>query len=339
MLRLTRRGFTTGAMAIVGAACGGLTREDGSPEPTNDAPPPGPGLPEPGFSPAPGPTPPPDPGLAFGPVGAKGAPPSVIWSWTTVEQAAEIRRDGILFTRASSPTLGRGHLFDVLDARAASGNAAASRLAGTELAKGRFGWSNPWATVRGATPGESYGLELLKIEMRPDTWFARVRTSREAIDFVDTAGNAVASATALASFDRVGGILFENDAESFASCSTGTGGGGLIYREIYVGNEARLATFSHRTAAMLGVLDGHIAELSAFRSWLQAGGRQAWVEGAWACSAADMWHGAPSSSVERYLASLAFATPPYAPDGVSVDAIVTELKKARFTPDPFTHSP
>jgi hypothetical protein len=52
-----------------------------------------------------------------------------------------------------------------------------------------------------------------------------------------------------------------------------------------------------------------------------------------------MWRGAPTASVERYLGSLAFATAPYAPDAVSVDAIVTELKKARFTPDPFTHSP
>ena len=335
MARLSRRGFTTGAIALVSGACGGLTATDGSSEPAGEPP----GKPvEPHFGTGPEPSPTRDPELLFGPVTTDAAPPSVIWSWTTEEQAAEIRRAKVLFTRESSPTLGRGYLFDVLAARAAEGDIVASRLAGSELAKGRFGWSNPWATVRGATLGETYGLELLKIEMRAETWFARVRTSTPAILFVDAAGKPIASPTALASFDRVGGILFENDAETITPCSTGSGGGGMIYREIYVGNESRVATFSHRTAAILSVLNGHIAELSAFGVWLRALGLLSQAS-FWNCRASEMWTGPSSNSFDRYIASLAFANEPYGPDAATIDSLVAELKKARFTPDPFTHSP
>lgn len=182
MTQLTRRGFAAGTLAIVSGACGGLASrgEDGAAPPEANAPPP-----SAGFGPASPPAAPlpPDPMLAFAPVAANAPPPSVVWSWTTAEQVAELRRDRILFTRESSPALGRGHLFDILDARAAKGDAAAARLVGVELAKGRFGWTNPWATVRGATTSESYGRELLAITMKPDTWYARVLTSREELAF------------------------------------------------------------------------------------------------------------------------------------------------------------
>lgn len=338
MARLTRRGFTAGALAIVSGACGGVTRE-----PYQD-PPGGPVEPGPGDLPPNGPggvAPPPDPGLPFGPVTRDGGPPAAIWSWTTPEQAAEIRRDGILFTRESSPTLGRGFLFSVLDERAANGDAAAARLAGTELAKGRFGWHNPWATVLGAVPGEAYGLELLRIEMRADTWFARLRASRAEIDFVDTAGQPVPTATVLASFERVGGILFENDIPR-PGCAYGTidvGGGGLVYREIYVGNEARLATFSHRTAAALAEVESAIAELGTFHDYLLASGHVNLAQGECSFGGPAIWsRGELGGSTNRYLASLAFASPTYAPDATTIAAIIAELERARFIPDPYIHT-
>jgi hypothetical protein len=337
MVRLTRRGFTAGTLAIVSGACGAVAPQepDASPVPPPE---PSPGGDPPPFGPG-GVALPPDPGLAFGAIAEDAAPPTVIWSWTTVEQAAEIRRDGILFTRESSPTLGKGLLFDVLDARAAAGDAAAARLTGTELAKGRFGWHNPWATILGAGPGETYGLELLRIEMRADTWFARVRASQPGIDFVDAAGKPIASASALASFERVGGILFENDVPTapVQGCWTGSAGGGAIYREIYVGNEARLATFSHRTSAILSTIDGHIAELSSLRAYLLATGTPGPADPCSVGGVAAFRNPELTTSRGRYLASLAFATSAYAPDAASVGAIIAELQRARFTPDPYVH--
>lgn len=333
MARLTRRNFATGALTLVAGSC--AIKRPGYVDAVEEDPPPTDGPVERPRVPPP----PVDPGLAFSPVRTTGAPPAVVWSWTTTEQADELRRDKVLFTRESSPTLGRGLLFDVIEERAAKGDAAAARLAGIELAKGRFGWSNPWATVRGATSDETYGDELLRIEMRADTWYARVRSSDVAIEFVDARGGAIATDTALASFDRVGGIVFEHDREvERESCSTGSGGGGIVYREIYVGNEARLAAVSHRTQEILGVLEARIDELEAFRLWLAAPGSPSASWFAWACNAVAMWQGEPVDTIDRYVGSLAFATEAYRPTEPNIAAIVEELRKRRFVPDPFTHA-
>ena len=313
-----------------------MTADGGPPTETEPSPPTGSPPDAPGFPPS---TPPVDPGLAFSPVRSPGVPPAVVWSWTTTEQADEIRRDKVLFTRESSPTLGRGFLYDVLEERAAKGDATAARLAGSELAKGRYGWSNPWATVRGATPTETYGDELLMIEMRADTWYARVRTTDASIDFVDSSGSAIATDMALASFERVGGILFDHDGESSTHCSTGSGGGGLIYREIYVGNEARLASFSHRTGTILDVLEAHIHDLEVFSRWLSEQSDATMGGLLWPCAAYRMWGRDLANTLERYVGSLAFVTDTYRPTSQNVDEIVAELRKRRFVPAPFTHSP
>ena len=216
-----------------------------------------------------------------------------------------------------------------------SGDAAAARLTGTELAKGRFGWHNPWATILGAVPGESYGLELLRIEMRPDTWFARVQASKAEIDFVDATGQAVPTATALASFERVGGILFENDIPR-GDCCTGSGGGGLVYPEIYVGNEARC-----------DVLPSHRGDAATLESASPSSRSSATTSSPRACSAPrdGVRLGGPSAfarragtSTGRYLASSRSHRPTYAPDAKSVAAIIAELERARFVPDPYVHT-
>ena len=339
MRTVSRRGFSSGVLALIAAACGGKVGDEPSTGdlPDGEAPStPSPGTP---FTP-----PPPDPGIGFAPVRNDAPPPVIVWSWTTPEQAAEVRAGKVLFTVESSPTMGRGYLFDVLQQRADAGDAVAARLVGPELLKGRFGWSNPWATVRGATDGESYGLELLAITMKRDTLYARVTASGGDITFVDGAGKDVASDAALAAYDRVGGILFHNDVDSNKVCGTlgvigsGSGGGAMIYREIYLGNEAQIASFSHRTQDILDAITKSQADLVALRDALQ---QAATTTLQWQCRASLEWaFGAPpSSSVDRYLASLAFATPLYTPTAANLSALVAELEKARFVPDPFVLTP
>ena len=46
---------------------------------------------------------------AFDPVISEQDLRPVLWSWTTPEQVTALRKDRVLFTRAESPTLGRGH--------------------------------------------------------------------------------------------------------------------------------------------------------------------------------------------------------------------------------------
>ncbi|MDB4944515.1 MAG: hypothetical protein JWP97_4049 [Labilithrix sp.] len=339
MRNLTRRRFSTGLLAVLAAGCGGRLEDERTETTTPAGRPPTPGGdPPPVF----GSEPTPEPSVAFGPVSRSTPPPAVVWSWTTSEQAAEVRSGRVLFTRATSPTLGRGFLFDVLQRRADAGDSTAARLVGPELLEGRFGWHNPWSTVRGAAADESYGLELLAITMKPDTLYARVLASTAEISFVDSAGAQVPVADALAAYGRVGGILFENDVPVAGKCgtgsaSTGQGGGGNAYREIYLGNEAQIASFSHRTPAILDRLEASIAELQILRAWLAGSGAlPARTYHDWECRMLGLWQfGLSEAVVDRYLASLAFSSPQYLPSPENVDLLIAELVKARFVPDPF----
>lgn len=333
MRSIGRRGFSGGMLSLLAAACGGrVAADDGAPSTTPDA---GRGVTPPPYVPLPAPEP-------FLPVDTTSPPPEVVWSWTTAAQATEIRKGSVLFTVESSPTMGRGYLFELLEERAGGGDGAAARLVGRELAKGRFGWSNPWATVRGAAEGESYGLELLAIRMKPDTLYARVSARSPAISFVDARGAAVGTGTALANFELVGGILFDNDLESGKGCGTngpiGTapGGGNLFYREIYLGNEARIASFSHRTEDILAAIDASRVALLD-RDLRTEATTYPRTRAQLACDTAAIWRGdGPSQgAVARYLAGLAFATGRYDPTPANLDALVAELDRARFTPDPF----
>lgn len=338
-MKLSRRGFGAGALAIVAGGCGSRTALQGegddvgpgldtSPDDQSPAPPNG-------FEPAPAVD---DPGIAFDPSRSPLVPPAAVWSWTTAEQAAELRRDRVLYTRGSSPTLGRGRLFEVLAERASRGDATAAALdSASTLEKGRFGWTNPWATVLGATPGETYGTELLRIELRPDTWWARLRLTSDVIDFVDATGASVPTAKALAAMDRVGGILFDHDVETFQVCGTGSGEGALLYREIYLANEARVARASHRTKETSAAIASAGDELDALLAWMASQFElPRWSRFDFACRALEVWRRGGAGTFERYVASLAFATEPYLPAQETVARIVGALRERRFTvSDPF----
>lgn len=332
MRTVGRRGFSSGMLAFLAAACGGKVAADERSNGVSDAGTArvsdgGPDVLDPGYTPVP----------PF----FDGTPPDVVWSWTTAAQAADVRAGRVLFTVGESPTMGRGYLFEVLQGRARAGDEAAAQLVGDRLFKGRFGWSNPWATARGATDGESYGLELLAIRMKPDTLYARVGMRDTKISFVTAEGEAISTATALGSSDRIGGILFDNDLESGKGCGTlgpiGTapGGGDLIYREVYLGNEAQIASFSHRTQGILDAIAASRAELVALRTELAASPPPSWRQ--LQCYIPSLWAGwaRPTTALDRYLASLAFATQRYEPTLANLDAMVAELDRARFTPDPF----
>lgn len=332
MRSMGRRGFSGGMLSLLAAACGGrLAADDSAPATTT----PDAGRGSTPYVPLPSTEP-------FLPVDTMSPPPEVVWSWTTAAQAVEIRKGSVLFTVESSPTMGRGFLFELLQERADGGDGSAARLVGRELAKGRFGWSNPWATVRGAAEGESYGLELLAIRMKPDTLYARVSTRNPAITFVDAKGEAVGTGTALANFELVGGILFDNDLESGNGCGTngpiGTapGGGNLVYREVYLGNESRIASFSHKTQDILDAIAASRAAL-VDRELRTEATTYPRSRAQLACDTASIWRGYGSlqGAVGRYLAGLAFATERYDPTPANLDAIVAELDRARFTPDPF----
>jgi hypothetical protein len=79
----------------------------------------------------------------------------VLYSWTTAEQIAELRRDRVLLTHTETAGLGRGYAFTSIDALAARGSSSSHKLLGRlsqELfLKARFAWPHPWAARMGSS--------------------------------------------------------------------------------------------------------------------------------------------------------------------------------------------
>lgn len=123
----------------------------------------------------------------------------VYFSWTTREQAAELARRRVLLTRSVSPTRGPSK-FDVLLAEDDSPTAQFIR---THLTTRRFGWPHAWATAAG-WEGETYGDQLIRIELADEAMVARFRPGRHpAWAFFDVDGRSIPEPKALAQLERL----------------------------------------------------------------------------------------------------------------------------------------
>ena len=123
----------------------------------------------------------------------------VLYTWTTREQLAALRRTGVLLMRSESPTYGAS-LFDhalSIDQDPTS-TAMASALATPRLAKRRFAWTAPWATLFGLAD-TTYGDELLRVVVRRDAVIGRYAPGEPSPwSFFDGRGNPVAVAEVVA---------------------------------------------------------------------------------------------------------------------------------------------
>lgn len=144
----------------------------------------------------------------------------VLYSWTTLDQIAELRRNRILLTRSESPKHGASFLDQVLHAtaKATAGQSAATGeaiqlaelLYRDGFAKMRFGWPYAWAT-RAGWPREQYGDQLIRVTLRSDAWIARVSTSAPDIVVHDLDDKPIATADVIAHPERIAAIYFVSD--------------------------------------------------------------------------------------------------------------------------------
>ncbi|HEV8246217.1 MAG TPA: hypothetical protein VGP93_10635, partial [Polyangiaceae bacterium] len=242
------------------------------------------------------------------------APPVELYSWTTPEQIAEIRTGQVLLTRTEREGLGRGYAFDLLDAIAARSTdpsaALASYLAGEAFAKARYTWPHPWATRMG-WPGESYGNELIRIKLKPDSWVVRILG--ESLNVIDLDNNPITLEQALATPERIAAIYFiKLGGESGPICGSFQGGGNG-YREVIVGNEAMIEEWSLATADIRARLESDIAQLSQFLERIRVcpEGRD---PRSWNLSVSCNWDfGTSATEFGAYEAALAMPSPLYLP--------------------------
>jgi hypothetical protein len=253
-----------------------------------------------------------------------------LYSWTTAAQVQELRDDPRLLTRAATAEGEPGRAAEILLSHAKS-DALAALLAEPRFENKRFGWSNPWATVRGFG-GESYGNHLLRISLREQAWIGRLIVGRDGSlewAFADVRGNPVAAAEVLGSPERLAAVYFVD------LRGAGCGSLGLIgsaFREYFVCNEAMLESFELYTAEVRAEVERSISALAGLREAL-LDGRCSTVEDCWPEVALREW-GADGAGEPRlgarYLAALAFPSGEYSPTPVNVAQLLRLLRQVPF---------
>jgi hypothetical protein len=262
----------------------------------------------------------------------------VFYSWTTDEQVAELREGMELFSRSERPGLGRGVLFDSLADYALTGDSDGASLAGIlaseTFVKARFAWPNPWATVLGF-PGETYGDQLLKIELSDEAWIAFF--DGHSLRVFDVNNAPVTIETALAEPARIGAIFHVSEAEAGSSyCGTFTSGG-VGFREFALGNIAMVTRWSLATEEIRQRLQADIAELRAFEGQLACVGETS----GWSNDVICAWSNgfASGSALSNYDFSLGLPSELYRPSVTNLEALIAVLEASLPTGEPLVVTP
>lgn len=264
-----------------------------------------------------------------------------LYSWTTLEQASELRAGGELFTRSERPGMGPGYAFTYMTALAARVTGAMATILNGVLSsfdKGRYAWPHPWATRMG-WPGEDYGDQLLRIRLKPEAWVLIVREQTDVSvgDPIvrDMNNNEIPLAEAAKALDRIGAIYFVktdvNGRGSFAQC-----GGG--YREFIIGNLAMIEEWSLGTDDIRARIEADATLIDAFRLEIEPAPPvidATTFNRAVACN----WDAVTSSNLERYERALAIPSENYLPTPTTLATLRDTLRASLFVPDPLVVKP
>jgi len=270
-----------------------------------------------------------------------------LYTWTTAEQAQEIRAGSVLLTRSERAGSGPGYAVDLLTqlaARDATSSTQADQIAlakvliGKRFEKARYAWTEPWAT-RVGWPGETYGDQLVRILLRPEAWLARFRYGQ--VDVLDMNNLPVGMAEALAHPERIAGFFFVKDQEAGGPrCNGSFRGGGDGYREFIVSNEAMIEEWSIVTAEILARLEADLARLEEFLKRVRSCPVQT-DAGIWNTNVVCDWPVLPVSFTEiaAYEHALAIPSPGYMPSPAVIASLIDELQASLFEPNPFVFKP
>ncbi len=270
-----------------------------------------------------------------------------LFSWTTAEQAAEIRAGGVLMTRTEREGLGPGYAMEVL-AKVAVGTPPAdpvlaaqwelaTLLSGPRFEKARYAWSEPWAT-RVGWPGEDYGDQLLRIVLREDAWLAVYISG--SLSVVDMNNLDVPVADAVAHPERLAGVFFINGGgDGGPNCGGTFRSGGDGYREFIIGNESMIEEWSLGTSELRARIEADAALVKTFFERVRPcpPGRDPHL---WNLDVCCRWSRTPyEGELGAYEAALAMPSPNYLPQAAPLAALLQALEGSLFEPDPFVVKP
>jgi hypothetical protein len=266
-----------------------------------------------------------------------------LYTWTTNEQAAELRRDGVLLTRSEREGLGPGYAIERLRELSSAGETdtaqLASLLTSERFAKARYAWPHPWATRLG-WPGEDYGNQLVQIELRAEAWIAIAR--RGQVSVIDMSHEPVPTSEVLESPERLAAIFFVKDGGNGGPECGSFFGGPDGYREFLVINESQVERWSLGTTQMRERLLADIQLLELFFERARSNPESASPRD-WNAACVCGWDG--SRQVDgiaeqcAYEAALSMPSALYLPAPRELTTLIETLRADLFEPDPFSVEP
>jgi hypothetical protein len=264
-----------------------------------------------------------------------------LYTWTTREQVEALARDRVLLTRTESPVHGPSRYDQVLAQRADSGNTIAQKLRTQAFARARHAWANPWATLLG-WPDETYGEELIVVELKPEAWTLVLTESSSAFQLFDADNKELPAQNAALHPERIGAVFFVNDGPGRGPGSTFARGrmDSPAFREYVLCNESMIARWSIGlpTARVIAASADLAEKLStAFRGKTPPRSIDDWNRDV----AASTWRLAapPSSLVPAYEAAIAFPNELYAPTAERMAVLAARLRGLHATAPDVTHVP
>ncbi len=252
-----------------------------------------------------------------------------LYTWTTPEQAEELKRTKVLLSRSESPEKGASHYDKAMHDAADAGDPIAKLLRSEGFTKARFAWTTAWPTRMG-WPGETYGDVLVTITINASAWIARRDLAAGTWEITTFDGKPIAVADVLAHPEQLAVVHFESDGTTLP--------GAPRYRELVVCNESQIEGFSFGTANELAELDRELLGLESTAKALRESASAPGVVGS--AAPAQMlaaWKDPlPTAPVDRpgkmrrdWLANVAFDNDLYVFEPTKVDAIIASLRAAR----------
>lgn len=232
----------------------------------------------------------------------------VLYTWTTTAQIDALRAGGKLLHRKRSARGGRSRFDRAI--RTTPKRPIVRHLTAPDLAFRRFAWPYPWATLLG-WPGEQYGNQLLRVELKPcQTAICRVTCKENFYDTM-TMERTLTDVKLRWRRDRpvekVGAVFHDHMAAGQGTPMR------VALREYVLFKPAMIAGFSHGDARCLAAIRADLAFLDDLLTRTPK---------FLARTLPSRWPIRVRSEAEAFIANLAFLNPNYRPD-------VANLKRAR----------
>jgi hypothetical protein len=257
----------------------------------------------------------------------------VLYSWTTKEQAAALRRDRRLLLKGSQDTP-----FSAYDAglwQSYNQDRLARLLFNPPFLMHRYAWVSAWAT-RFSADARPYGDELIRITLKEDALVVAFfpgapAASRWAV--FDLRGQRLTEAEGLKKASKIGAVYHVHRTQA----------GEPTFREFIVCNEAMVESWALATDDLKEQLRKEQQALDIWRR-SQLDGRPSFSPQevlSWQAGIPDgSWATAPSSGREAiYESALAFATERYTPTTINADELLASLASLKIEGPALEHRP